>query len=113
MPEGSYLCAMLMWQQIRYQNRLFWRTPVAAFFTLVFPLIFLLLFSVLFGNGGHQITGRGVYSVATVLHAGVGGIPAASATDTNIGVGTAIARDEESSSGFAAPRCPPRPTSQA
>ena len=94
MPEARTSAAMLMWQQIRYQNRLFWRTPVAAFFTLVFPLMFLLLFSVLFGNEDIEITGRGVYSVAQFYAPALAVFAAASATYTNIGVGTAIARDE-------------------
>ena len=25
----------LLWRQIRYQNTMFWRSPVAAFFTLI------------------------------------------------------------------------------
>ena len=37
MAEGRTATARLVWQQIRYQNRLFWRTPVAAFFTIAFP----------------------------------------------------------------------------
>jgi ABC-2 type transport system permease protein len=40
----------LVWQQIRYANTGYWRTPIAAFFTLAFPLIFLLLIGALAGN---------------------------------------------------------------
>lgn len=40
----------LFWDQLRYANTGYWRTPIAAFFTLVFPLIFLLLIGVLAGN---------------------------------------------------------------
>ena len=40
----------LVWVQIRHNNRLFWRTPAAAFFTLALPVIFLVLFSVIFGD---------------------------------------------------------------
>ncbi len=36
--------------QVRYANRGFWRTPVAAFFTMVFPLSFLVILSALYGN---------------------------------------------------------------
>ena len=36
--------AGLLARQIGYQNRLFRRTAISAFFTLAFPLIFLLLF---------------------------------------------------------------------
>ncbi|MDH3190079.1 MAG: hypothetical protein OEM39_05480 [Acidimicrobiia bacterium] len=48
----------LVWQQVRYQNKIFWRTPIAAFFTLVFPLMFLVLFTAIFGN--EEIEGLGV-----------------------------------------------------
>lgn len=40
----------LVWGQIRYANTSFWRTPIAAFFTLVFPLMFLLLIGAIAGN---------------------------------------------------------------
>ncbi len=94
MAEGRTPAAALAWHQVRYQNRLFWRTPVAAFFTLVFPLMFLLLFSVLFGTEEIEITGRGTFSVAQFYAPALAVFAAASATYTNIGVGTAISRDE-------------------
>ena len=40
----------LVWLQVRYQNKIFWRTPIAAFFTLAFPLMFLIVFTAVFGN---------------------------------------------------------------
>lgn len=94
MAETRTSVGLLAWDQIRYQNRLFWRTPVAAFFTIAFPLMFLLLFSVLFGTEKFEITGRGVFSVAQFYAPALAVFAAASATYTNIGVGTAIARDE-------------------
>ena len=36
--------------QFRYANRSFWRTPVAAFFTLVFPTTFLVVICAIAGN---------------------------------------------------------------
>ncbi len=36
--------------QTRYALREFWRTPVSAFFTLVFPLSFLVILSAMYGN---------------------------------------------------------------
>lgn len=36
--------------QVRYANRSFWRQPLAAFFTLVFPLTFLVVLSAMVGN---------------------------------------------------------------
>ena len=94
MAEGRTPAPALTWLQVRYQNRLFWRTPVAAFFTLIFPLMFLLLFSVIFGDESIEITGRGTFSVAQFYAPALAVFAAASATYTNIGVQTAIARDE-------------------
>ena len=42
--------ARLAWTQFRYANRAFWRTPLAAFFTLVLPLMFLVLVGLATGN---------------------------------------------------------------
>lgn len=42
--------ASLIWGQFRYSSRSFWRTPVAAFFTLVFPATFLVVISAIAGN---------------------------------------------------------------
>jgi ABC-2 type transport system permease protein len=80
----------LIWQQTRYQNKIFWRTPVAAFFTLVFPLMFLVLFTAIFGND--EIEGLGV-TTAQFFAPGLAVFAAASASYTNLAIGTAIARD--------------------
>jgi ABC-2 type transport system permease protein len=40
----------LIWGQFRYNTRSYWRTPVAAFFTLVFPTTFLVVISAIAGN---------------------------------------------------------------
>lgn len=40
----------LVTHQFRYDQRIFWRSPAAVFFTVMFPVIFLLIFSSLFGN---------------------------------------------------------------
>jgi len=36
--------------QFRFEQKVFWRSPAAVFFTVMFPVIFLLIFSSLFGN---------------------------------------------------------------
>lgn len=79
----------LIWSQIRYQNKIFWRTPVAAFFTLVFPLMFLLLFSAIFG-GDDAADGR---SVGQFFAPNLAVFAAVSASYTNLAIGTAFARD--------------------
>lgn len=81
----------LILQQIRYQNRIFWRTPVSAFFTIVFPLMFLVLFTALFGND--EISNLGV-TTAQFYAPALAVFGAASATYTNLAVTVAIARDE-------------------
>jgi ABC-2 type transport system permease protein len=79
----------LVWQQVRYQNKIFWRTPIAAFFTLVFPLMFLVLFTGIFGNDD---IGNG-FTTAQFFAPGLAVFAAASATYTNLAIGTAISRD--------------------
>ncbi len=82
----------LLVHQIGYQNRVFRRVPISAFFTLAFPLMFLLLFAAISGDifigGGHEV------SAAQFYVPGLAVFTAASATYTNIGISTAITRDE-------------------
>ena len=40
----------LVLHQARFEQRVFWRSPAAVFFTVLFPVIFLLIFSSLFGG---------------------------------------------------------------
>ncbi len=80
----------LILQQIKYHNRIFWRTPVGAFFTLDFPLMFLLLFTAIFGND--EIEELGV-TTAQFYAPALAVFGAASATYTNLTITTAIARD--------------------
>ncbi|MEX1209214.1 MAG: ABC transporter permease [Acidimicrobiia bacterium] len=86
--------AGLAFRQLRYENKVFWRTPIAAFFTVFFPLMFLVLFSALFGNEVIEIPGRGSFSVAQFYAPALAAFAAGSATYTNIGVGIAFARDQ-------------------
>jgi ABC-2 type transport system permease protein len=82
--------ASLVWHQFRYQNKVFWRTPIAAFFTIVFPLMLLVLFTAIFGN--EEIEGLGI-TTAQYFTPGLAVFAAVSATYTNLAIGTAIARD--------------------
>ncbi len=40
----------LLWHQAVYEWRIFWRTPISAFFTIFFPLLIFVVFSLVFGN---------------------------------------------------------------
>jgi ABC-2 type transport system permease protein len=81
----------LLVQQIKYQNKIFWRSPVSAFFTIVFPLMFLVLFTALFGND--EIAALGV-TTAQFYAPALAVFGVASATYTNLSITTAISRDE-------------------
>jgi len=79
----------LIWEQVRYQNKIFWRTPVAAFFTLIFPLFMLILFTAIFGN---EPDANGIRP-AQYFAPNLAVFSAVSATYTNLAIGTAYARD--------------------
>jgi ABC-2 type transport system permease protein len=77
--------------QTAYQTRIFIRNPLAAFFTLVFPLMIFLVFSVIFGNETIDylgVTTAQYYAPSMAVFAAV------SATYTNLAVGTAYQRDQ-------------------
>ena len=81
----------LMWGQVRYQNKIFWRTPISAFFTLIFPLMFLIVFGLIFGSEDIEETGL---TVAQFYAPALAVFGAVSATYTNLAISTAIARDD-------------------
>lgn len=82
--------AALLWSQTRYQNKIFFRNPTAAFFTLLFPLLIFVVFTTVFGNDdiGDGLTLAQYFAPAMAVFAAV------SASYTNIAVGTAYQRDE-------------------
>ncbi len=81
----------LLWGQTVYQNKIFFRNPTAAFFTLLFPLMIFVVFALIFGNEYIEELGINVaqyYAPAMAVFAAV------SATYTNLAVTTAYQRDE-------------------
>lgn len=81
----------LLSDQTIYQNKIFFRTPVAAFFTLIFPLFIFMVFSVIFGN--EYIEELGV-NLSQYFGPAMAVFAAVSATYTNIASVTAYQRDE-------------------
>lgn len=79
--------------QIRAQLRIFWRTPVAAFFTLFLPILMLVLFNALFGDGEVD-TPEGSWPVRQFYTGGLAAFAAVSATYTNLANSVPISRDE-------------------
>jgi ABC-2 type transport system permease protein len=45
----------LAWEQFRFERRLFWRNPSAAFFNFVLPLVLLLLIASAFGSDADEL----------------------------------------------------------
>lgn len=81
----------LLLGQVGYQNRIFFRNPMAAFFTLFFPLMIFVVFSLMFGNDTIEylgVTTAQYYAPSMAVFAAV------SATYTNLAVTTAYQRDQ-------------------
>ena len=82
--------ARLVWIQTVYQSKLFWRNPVSAFFTLIFPVMIFVVFSLVFGNERIEYLG---ISVAQYYAPSLAVFSAVSATYSNLGIVTAYQRD--------------------
>jgi ABC-2 type transport system permease protein len=80
-------------RQVRYQLLTFVRTPIALFFTLIFPLMFFLLVNTVFGDGEIEADG-GTWTVAQFYTGGIAAFAAVSATFTNLANMVPIRRDE-------------------
>ncbi|MFV2038762.1 MAG: ABC transporter permease [Acidimicrobiales bacterium] len=83
----------LVGTQVRYQTRVFWRTPVAAFFTLVLPILMLVLFNALFSDRTVE-TEAGSWPVRQFYTGSLAAFAAVSATFTNLANTVPILRDE-------------------
>lgn len=86
-PSSARLLAV----QTSYQNKIFFRSPAAAFFTLVFPLFIFIVFSLVFGN--EYIDALGV-NMSQYFGPAMAVFAAVSASYTNIASVTAYQRDE-------------------
>lgn len=79
-------------RQVQYQNRAFWRTPVAAFFSVILPLVMMVLFNALFD--GETMTDNGPINLRNFYTAGLAAFAAVSSTYTNLANVIPIRRDE-------------------
>jgi ABC-2 type transport system permease protein len=80
-------------RQVRYQLRMFLRSPVAVFFTVMLPLIMLLLFNSLFGDAEVD-TPAGPWPLRQFYVGGLAAFTAVSATFTNLANVVPIRREE-------------------
>lgn len=79
----------LLWSETRLQTRIFLRTTVAAFFTLVLPLMFLIMINFLIPEGDDPSMPASQYITPALAVFGM-----ITATFTNLAIGTSMARDE-------------------
>jgi ABC-2 type transport system permease protein len=82
----------LVWHQLRYDQKVFWRNPAAVFFTVAFPVVLLLIFATVFGDqtidvaGGIEVTTYYVPAIVTLA--------VISATMQTLAMSLTIAREE-------------------
>ena len=83
---------LLALRQVRYENTAFWRNPVAAFFTIAFPLMFLVIFNLLFGNNERVLPG-GTVNTSTFFVPSIVALSVIGACYTNVAMGVCFSRD--------------------
>ena len=80
-------------RQIRYENRAFWRNPLAAFFVFVFPLMFLVIFNLLFGSEELILPG-GTTNTSTFYVPAIIAMSVIYTCFNNVSIGVCFARDQ-------------------
>ena len=75
----------LAWQQFRFERKLFWRNPSAAFFNFLLPLLLLVLIATAFANEPGELD---------VLIPGVAGMGVLATTFTALAFNLTLLRDE-------------------
>ena len=80
-------------RQVRYENRAFWRNPLAAFFVFVFPLMFLVIFNLLFGSR-ELVLPEGTTNTSTFYVPAIVAMSVIYTCFNNVSVGVCFARDQ-------------------
>jgi ABC-2 type transport system permease protein len=75
----------LAWQQFRFERKLFWRNPSAAFFNFLLPLLLLVLIATAFANETDELE---------ILIPGVAGMGVLATTFTALAFNLTLLRDE-------------------
>ena len=78
--------------QLAYENRVFWRNAIAAFFTVAMPLTLMVLFCLLFGNQEFRFVG-GTVKVSTFFVPAISAMAVIGACYTNIAMMVSITRE--------------------
>jgi ABC-2 type transport system permease protein len=77
--------AALAWTQLRFERRMFWRNPSAAFFNFMLPLLFLVLIAAVYGADGKDME---------VLVPGIAGMAVMSTTFTALAFNMTFLREQ-------------------
>jgi ABC-2 type transport system permease protein len=83
----------LVWHQIRFDQKVFWRNPAAVFFTVMLPIIFLFIFATIFGNSTVRIHGH-VLKVSTYYVPGIMALAVISATLVSLAINLTRERED-------------------
>ena len=75
----------LAWRQFRFERRMFWRNPSAAFFNFALPLIFLVLISTVYGASNSDLD---------ILVPGLAGLAVMSTTFTALSFNMTFLREQ-------------------
>lgn len=81
-----------LWWETVHHTRVFWRVPVAAFFTVAFPLMFLVLFNLL--NGDARVESLGGLGFSQFFTPAIAVFSIVTACYTNLVITTSMDRDE-------------------
>ena len=81
----------LLARQIRYEQKLYWRSPSSAVFTFAFPILLLVIFATL--NQGETIAALGGISYNQYYVPGIVAFSVISACYTNLAIGLCFRRD--------------------
>jgi ABC-2 type transport system permease protein len=77
--------AALTWRQFRFERRMFWRNPSAAFFNFLLPLLFLFLIATVFGSDRDELE---------ILVPGIAGMAVMSTTFTALAFNITFLREQ-------------------
>ena len=84
----------LVGRQIVAEQKMFWRNPAAAGFTIVFPVLFLVIFSVLNGTGNIALPTGEVVRFSSYYLPGIIVFAIVSACFTNLAINLTMRRDD-------------------
>ena len=89
-PKNTAIALAYNW--FRFHNHIFWRSPVAAFFTLALPLVMMIIFVSIFGSDPYGTAGQ--INISEFYVPALASFTAATATYTNLGISLTLMREE-------------------